>query len=293
MNLLDIVKGQVTGPLSEQAANFLEEERSEVTNALDAIFPSLLAKMASSTKGETAKKLFDMASGVESDFLGDISGLFSGGGGNVAHLMNSGSGTLILLMGPGAGDFIDKISSMFGLKGSSTSSLIKMAAPFLMLQIGGQIKKNNLDVEGLARLLGSQTNFIKNAIPSELIESVDPEFMNKGISTIDNKSNTTKDTSNKNVTDNTESTGKEEKDKLSEMSNTIGENTGNNTGDSLKTGGNLLKYLIPAIILLVLLSWFGLKTCAPDDDTPQDPGDTSEEMINTTGEMKSFIYYLS
>ncbi|MBT8229337.1 MAG: OmpA family protein [Bacteroidia bacterium] len=306
MNLLDIVKEQVTGSLSEQAAGFLGEDKGDVTNALGAIFPSLLGNMVKSAKGEGAQKLFDMATGMDSGFLGDIGGLFSGGSSNVAQLMNSGSGILNLLMGSNAGSFIDKISSLSGLKGSSTSSLIKMAAPFLMSKLGSQIKEQNLDLAGLAGMLGGQSNFIKNALPSNLMDSLDLGIIGEGLSSVGGMTGAIKDT----VTDGAEAITGGVKDAAGLVADKGGAFAGktmaaaagtldtgkdvlSKTGDTVgdlanagkKAGGSLMKYLIPAVIVLALLSWFGIKTCSPIDNAAEKVGAVSGDIINKTGEL--------
>ena len=93
MNLLDIMKDQVTGSLVSQASQFLGESEDGIGKAVKGIFPLLLGKVIStSQETDGAQKLFDMASGMDNSLLDNIGGLFSGGAGNVAQLMNSGSG---------------------------------------------------------------------------------------------------------------------------------------------------------------------------------------------------------
>ena len=113
-------------------------------------------------------KLFDMAKGSNFDSLGDIGGLFSGGGSGASNAMNMGGTLLNLLMGNRTGAIIDIISKFAGLKGSTSSSLIKLAAPFLLRTIGKQISGGGLNIGGFKDLLMGQKDHVKSAMPSGL-----------------------------------------------------------------------------------------------------------------------------
>jgi len=79
MNLLDLVKDQVSGSLVSQASKFLGESESGVGKALDGIFPAVLGKMIDKSEDTNGlSKLFDLAKGADTGILDDIGGLFGG-----------------------------------------------------------------------------------------------------------------------------------------------------------------------------------------------------------------------
>jgi len=185
MNLLDILKDQVSGSLVSQASSFLGAEESGISKAIDGIFPALLGKMISGSEEEGgAQKIFDMASNMDSSLLGNIGDLFGGGAGNVSKLMNSGSGVLNLLLGNNTNSIVDKIAGFSGLKGSAASSLLKMAAPFLMSTVGKYIKDKALDSVGLGKFLGTQKSFVQKSMPGGLLSALGSGFLGKGMDAV-------------------------------------------------------------------------------------------------------------
>lgn len=301
MNLLDILKDQVSGSLVSQASKFLGESESGIGKAMDGIFPSLLGKVINSSE-ETggAQKLLDMASGMDDGILDNIGDLFGGGAGNVAKLMNSGSGVLNMLLGNSSSGFIDKIAGFSGLKGSAASSLLKMAAPFLMSMIGRHIKNKALDAVGLGKWLGTQKQSVKSSMPGGLLSSLGSGFLGKGFDSImglaGDAINTGKDavtgaanlagdavSGAANLAGDAVSGAKNlAGDAVSGAANLAGDaaNAGkkvvggavNMAGDvgetAVKTGGSLLKWLLPILGILLVASYFGFKTgCSAVDNT--------------------------
>lgn len=162
-----MLKNQVSGPLAKQASGFLGESEENVTSGLQSVFPAILGSVinkASEPAGTTG--LMDMIGGLDMDMLGDIGGLFGGGASSVNGLLNSGGGIVDSLLGDKVGGIVEMISKVSGLKSGSSSSLIKMAAPFLMGIIGKQIKGKGLSF--LSDLLMGQKDHVQAALPSGL-----------------------------------------------------------------------------------------------------------------------------
>lgn len=165
LNLLDLVKDQVTGVLAKEASSFLGESESGVAKALGGMMPALLGgAIEKASKPEGASGLLDLIGGLDLNNLGNIAGLFGGGAEKVNGLMSSGGGILEMLLGNKTSGIVDLISGMAGLKSSSTSSLLKMAAPFLMGLIGKQIQGKGLS--GLTDLLMGQKSAVASALPA-------------------------------------------------------------------------------------------------------------------------------
>ena len=78
--------------------------------------------------------------------------------------MNGGSGILSALLGNKIGGLVDLISGASGMKSSSSSSLLKMAAPFIFGIIKRQVA--NKGISGLMSLLSGQKSHVKSALPA-------------------------------------------------------------------------------------------------------------------------------
>ncbi len=165
INILDLVKDQVTGVLASQASSFLGESESGVTKALGGLMPAILGgvvEKASSPGG--AQGIMDMIGGLDLGKLGDIAGIFGGGASEVNNVMNSGGGILESLLGSKTSGIIDLVSGMAGLKKNSTGSLLKLAAPFLMSIIGKQAAGKGMDF--LSDLIMGQKDSVAKAMPA-------------------------------------------------------------------------------------------------------------------------------
>jgi outer membrane protein OmpA-like peptidoglycan-associated protein len=190
INLLDLVKDQVTGQLAKQASSFLGESESSVTTALGSIMPALLGSAVQKSATPTgAQSIFDIINNLDLGSLGDIGGLFGGGASKVNGVLNSGGGIVDMLLGNKSAGVIDLISGLSGMKSGSTSSLLKLAAPFLMSVIGNQIKGKGLS--GLTDLLSGQKGFINAMLPAGL-----GSLLNFGDSGSSPKSSSNNNTSN-------------------------------------------------------------------------------------------------
>ena len=268
---MDMVKDQVSGSLITHASKFLGESESGVGKALDGIFPALLGKMADTADDSNGlTKLFDMAKGGDDSILDDIGGLFGGGAGNVAKLMNGGSGVLNLLLGNSTGGMIDKIAGFSGLKGSAASSLIKMAAPFLMSMVGRHIKNKALDAVGLGKFLGSQRQHAKSSMPSGLLSALGAGFLGKGASAVTGLASDGMDAGKKVVGGAADAAGKVvggagkvvggAADAAGKVVGGAADLAGDVGGAAVKTGGSIMRWLIPLFLIALVASFFGFKT---------------------------------
>ncbi len=275
MDLLGMLKDQVSGPLASQAGKFLGESESGVTKALDGIFPSLLGSTIDSAKDEAgAGKLLDMLKGMDTGGLDDVGGIFGGGASGVSKLMNQGSGIMNMLMGNKAGGMIDSIAGFSGLRGSSSSSLIKMAAPFLMKMVAGHVMKNKLSAGGLMDFLGGQKSSVQSALPSGLASGLGLGFLGDAVGkagdvasgaagAVGGAARGAVDTGKKVVGGAADAVG----DAARGTANLAGDaargaaNVAGDVGDAaVSAGGSIFKWLIPVLLGLLVLGFFGFRT---------------------------------
>ncbi len=164
INVLDLLKDQVSVQLAKQASDFLGESDASVTSALGSIMPALLGSVVQkSTTTGGAQGVLDLIGTLDLESLGDIPGLFEGGASNVNRLLNSGEGIVELLLGSKTKDVVDLISNLSGLKNSAISTLLKLAAPFLLSVIGKQIHGKGLSF--FTDLMMGQKSFVNQALP--------------------------------------------------------------------------------------------------------------------------------
>lgn len=166
-NIFDAVKGHLTPDLISKASSFLGENNSAVGKAVSGILPSVLGGLISkSTSGGTgADEVFSMAKeSHNTGFLGNIGNIFSDGGG----LLNQGAGLLKNIFGHKADGIIDAIAGFAGIKKSSATSLMSLAAPAALSTLGKHANDTGLNAGGLMNLLNSQKSTIMNMLPGGL-----------------------------------------------------------------------------------------------------------------------------
>ena len=167
INILELVKDQISGQLASQASSFLGETENGVSMALGGIMPALLGGTISKVSTDTgAQGLMDMLGKLDMGTFGNIDGIFGDGAGSVNGLMTTGGSIVESLLGGKSGTIVDFIANMAGLKSSSSSSLLKMAAPLLMSIIGKQISGKGVGY--LKELVMGPKSQVANAMPAGL-----------------------------------------------------------------------------------------------------------------------------
>ncbi len=274
-NLLEVLGDQVTGVLAKEASGFLGGSESGITKALGISFPAILGSVMNKGASESgAGELLDLIKGQDVGFMDNVAGLFGGGGGALETLMGSGGGILKMLMGDKIGGVVDIVAKAAGLDQGMTGKLIKMAAPFLIGTIGKQVMKNGLNVGGLMDLLsGQKEHLAKSAMPSELGDMLGLGGLLKGIGNIAGDGLD----AGKKVVGGAANLGK----------SAVGTaaNVGSAAVDTAtKTGSSLLKWLLPAILVLGLLSYFfGFRTgCNAVDNVTDAAVNTTKTVANKT-----------
>lgn len=166
-NLLDSVKGLFTSDtISKMASSFGESEggiQKAIGGAIPAVLVGLLNKASSSDGAASLLNLSKDA--ASSGMLGNLGNLLGGGGGN---LLGKGMDMLKGLFGDKTNAITSMIASYGGIRESSASSLLSVAAPAALGTVGKQVTQNNLGVSGLTSWLAQQKDSIMSAVPSGL-----------------------------------------------------------------------------------------------------------------------------
>ncbi len=169
MNLLDLVKSQLTGGNTLDMISGLLGENATATKAgIGAALPTLLGSViqSGSTTSGAASLLNLLKDGGHDGGIMDNLGSVLGGGSATNGLMSAGSGLLTSLLGDKLGGIAGLIGQVSGMKSSSVSSLLSLVAPMLMGSIGKQVSANGLGASGLMSLLAGQSDFVKAALPA-------------------------------------------------------------------------------------------------------------------------------
>lgn len=160
-NLIDSVKGFFTGNVVSEAASKLGESESGVQKALSAAIPSTLVGLLSKAGSGGSSDILDMAKQASGSGISSmLSGIGSSGGG----LLNMAGN----LFGDKLGGIVRMIAGYAGIKESSASAVMSMAAPAALSAVGDHATKNHLSTGGLLSFLNSQKDSILSAVPSGL-----------------------------------------------------------------------------------------------------------------------------
>ncbi|MFK7981984.1 MAG: DUF937 domain-containing protein [Saprospiraceae bacterium] len=247
VNIVDALKGYVTSELVSKAASMLGEDASGITKAAAGLIPTILGGMLSkSTDTGAFGNIFSSLQDKQNDgWMDNLGGLI--GGGNLAQNdpKDIAGGLMGSLFGSKVGGILDLISSVAGVKKSSSSGLLGMVAPLVMSYLGRKIRKEGLDAFGLSKFLGGQSANIMGALPAGMGDLV-------GFA--------------KNAGGNIGNTAKET---VSRATSTATKHVENNTG-----GGN--KWLWPLLLAaLAAGAFYFMKGC----ETPEVPSvDVTEQL---------------
>lgn len=169
-NLLEMLTETLGSQFAKQASEFLGESESTTKSALGLALPALLgglAKQGSTLDGAASLLKTLGGSNVDTGLLGNIAGLFSEKG-KTDSLVTLGTSLLGNVFGDKVGSIASTIASLTGLKSSSSSSLLGLAAPFLMSFLKKFVTEKNIDAAGLVSLLAEQTGFLKGKVNPQL-----------------------------------------------------------------------------------------------------------------------------
>jgi hypothetical protein len=164
MNLVDLVKGQLSGDMIGKFAEMLGTSPDTTREASNAVVPTLLAavgKLASTQDGAT--KLSSALNGLDDNLLGNFAQSLSG----KKSVLDMGTSLLGSLFGNAASSGLAGALSRFtGMSNKTTSSLLGTLAPLAL----GVVKRYAQDISpgGLTRLFEGQQQNIMNAMPAGL-----------------------------------------------------------------------------------------------------------------------------
>jgi len=169
-NILDFLKNNVFPQLLHSVSSSTGESSSKIATALEGVFPVLLASLLKKSSDSNAlDNIFNMlqsSSGLKAITAepADLQNVL----GENSEMANLSSQFLNELFGDKVQDATSLLSRFSGVKVSSASTLLLMAAPVLMGVLSKKITDNSLSPASFLSFLKSQKNNIISAVPPGL-----------------------------------------------------------------------------------------------------------------------------
>jgi outer membrane protein OmpA-like peptidoglycan-associated protein len=161
---MDSVKGLLGNDFISKASNMLGEEETKVQNAVSGIVPSVLTGILNKAgSGEGTAMLRIAKETANSGILSSIGNFLASSG-----LLARGADLLNSLFGDRATDVANAISSFSGVKSTSATALMSVAAPAALGVIGQRADAINMNTSSFLSVLNNQKDEILNAIPPGL-----------------------------------------------------------------------------------------------------------------------------
>lgn len=168
-NLLEQVQGYFTPDVISKLSALVGESPINTRMALGAIVPSLTAAachQASTPSG--ASHLMDLLSSSNVSSIMNKFGGSLGGGSATEELLRTGSSLVSGTLGNKAEGVASLIAETTGIRSSSASSLMNMAAPVFFGGLLKQVTASGLSASSLPSFLASHRDQVLQAIPSGL-----------------------------------------------------------------------------------------------------------------------------
>lgn len=190
MDILRLIKDKLTDSVIEKVSNFLGEHPENIGSALNSSVPIVLGGiMRSASNDEGTGKVMDVLKdgGHTGEILDDLPNLLSNFD-KTQLLITIGSNIFNHFTGNKSNSIVEKLSTLTGIRKTSASSLVGLAAPLVLGALGKVVSKEGLGVSGLTKLLAEQRESVFGALPPAIANqlnfkgvttTVKPESENK------------------------------------------------------------------------------------------------------------------
>jgi len=283
-NILDSLKEFITPELISKASETYGESSSAVTKGLDSLLPTVLSGLTQKSNDGSFGDIFDMIKGgaAKNPGLMDNLGSLIGGGNLAQNDPKDLSGRLMSsIFGNKVGGILDLVSSVAGLKRSSSSGLMGFVGPLVMSYLGRVIKNKALDAVGLGKFLRNDSSAFSRALPAGMGDLL-------GLGFAKNTGDAAKRVTSS-VRETASSTTRAAKETASTAANTVTRTASTAANTVEKSSGGFLKWLLP-IALLAGLGWFfGMRSCGDVgnvvDKTAGAVGDVTKDAAGAVGDV--------
>ena len=181
MDILDLVKGQLSDGLMEQLSNQIGGSKDQTSNAVNSLLPGLISAVTKQGQGGKNSAIMNMidADG-DGNILDDLQGFITSG-----NDTNGGSNIINTLFGDKKSQVEQVVSENSGLNQQATSNLMNQLGPIVMNMIGKQKQEQGLDIGGIMNMLqgggGGQKGGAASMISNLLDQDGDGNPMNDAV----------------------------------------------------------------------------------------------------------------
>jgi OOP family OmpA-OmpF porin len=164
-NLIAQVMNEFRGDTLDSIASAMGETPDKTQTALGGVVPALIGGLAgSASTSDQANSLLNVIKGNRLDTgpFADVASAVRAPGG-INGLLSMGRPLLESLFGGRVGGITDWVSSLSGIRRSSSSSLLGLALPLVLGQIGKRVLNAGGSASSLMSLLGEQRQFLQDA----------------------------------------------------------------------------------------------------------------------------------
>lgn len=167
MDILGLIKDKLTDSVIEKVSGFLGEHPEKIGSALNSAVPIVLGGIIrNASNEEDTGKVMDVLKdgGHTGEILDDLPNLL-GNFDKTQLLITIGSNIYNHFAGNKGNAIVEKLSILNGIRKTSASSLVGLAAPLVLGALGKVVSKEGLGVSGLTRLLADQRETVFGALP--------------------------------------------------------------------------------------------------------------------------------
>jgi len=163
-NLIAQIMNEFRGDTLNGVASALGETQAKTQTALGGVIPALIGGLAAHASSDQGQSLLNIIKGnkLDSGSFTDVASTVKAPGG-INTLMSMGRPLMDSLFGARVGGITDWVSSLSGISRSSSSSLLGLALPLVLGQIGKRVMGAGGGVSSLMNLLGEQRQFLQEA----------------------------------------------------------------------------------------------------------------------------------
>jgi OOP family OmpA-OmpF porin len=163
-NLISQLSREFGGDAINKIAGALGEDSSRTQAAMDGTLQALMGGLVN--KGSTrdgASDLLDLLkrNNLDGSRFTNVASAISGPDG-IPRLVETGGPLLNSVLGSRANSVIDWVSSLGGIKKSSATSLLGLALPVVLGQIGRLVSGSGWNVSNLMNILSDQRSYLRN-----------------------------------------------------------------------------------------------------------------------------------
>jgi hypothetical protein len=166
MNLIDLIKDQLTGSVVKQLSGQIDASEGATRSAVAAAVPALLSVFSSlaSGGGGTSQKL---VSALESFGSASLEGLTHKMSNQPTSVLEQGASLLSSLFGSSTtSGIVNSLSRVASLAPGATQKLLGYLTPLIMGAIASKFQGRPISTQGLSSLFAEQKASIASALPS-------------------------------------------------------------------------------------------------------------------------------